>query len=229
VAQLSAPPNHGPVFPQPHYQFDHHVHTLLASRPPAGSPLIPFLQIFECVDADARHQQQGSKANATSIVIVIADAEVSSNVTNWSALNREDVNRHDGQASATDKSAISVTQNYRSVCRSPVDNLRGCRTSLWCRWIRIFLTCLRERSGGPAAALWSIGPRHGARNCACSDAAAWSRIRRCETITDVMATAPTKYVAASGWCAASPRRWRTRSQRRVDRFQTSRSMSAAAR
>ena len=121
MAQLSATPNHGTVFPQPHYQFDHHVHTLLDSRPPAGSPLIPFLQIVECVDADARHQQQGSKANATSIVIVIADAEVSSNVTNWSALNREDVNRHDGQASATDKSAISVTQNYRSVCRAPVD------------------------------------------------------------------------------------------------------------
>jgi hypothetical protein len=29
VAELSATPNHGTVFPQPHYQFDHRVHTLL--------------------------------------------------------------------------------------------------------------------------------------------------------------------------------------------------------
>jgi hypothetical protein len=81
--------------------------------------LIPFIQIVECVDADARIY---SKANATSIVIVIADAELSSNATNWSAFNREGVNRHDGQVSATDKSAIRIARKYRSVCRSPVDN-----------------------------------------------------------------------------------------------------------
>jgi hypothetical protein len=84
--------------------------------------LIPFIQIVECVDANAR---VNSKANATSIVIVIADAELSSNATNWSAFNREGVNRHDGQASATDKSAISIAQKYRSVCRSPVDKPMG--------------------------------------------------------------------------------------------------------
>ena len=62
-----------------------------------------------------------SKANATSMVIVIADAELSSSETNWSTFNREGVNRDGGQASAIDKSAIGIAQNYRSVCRSPVD------------------------------------------------------------------------------------------------------------